>query len=310
MTGIDDDHYIDQVYERMGQLRFAPSDRRLLLDDASGTICVDPMLAAAEQFAFINKEYGVVPTTIQAYSKLKARIRTGMVREYRKTADRVFEVSAYDGYTLKAFNEAFGSECYGIEPTTAAVDFAKENFPQTSANIYNDIFENIASHPAFNLKFDVFIFSYCFQHLNDPAEALRQCAHMMADGGLLIIDEGMLLDHILTKEWPFVVRHLHSSKNFYFSSHGLRYLAGQAGFRFLSHVRYLDDSLPHYAGLVFEYTGKDHARPIDRVTSRLTGRHVRSLYQSLGLSVEDKLRLLQTNFPDLAHYPPDALKLD
>jgi SAM-dependent methyltransferase len=96
----------------------------------------------------------------------------------------VLEVGCANGYRLEALRGLYGSECVGIEPSSAAVEDAKQRFANVQVQV------GTADELSFeDARFDLLIFGFCL-YLCDRGDLFKiayQADRVLADGGFLCI---------------------------------------------------------------------------------------------------------------------------
>lgn len=113
---------------------------------------------------------------------------------------RILEVSSYDGSTLDRLRTAFDAEAFGIEPTVEAVDFADRAFPKLSGRMLRSQLEDAGDFIAANGPFDAVTISIASRQMSRPLRAIELLQACVPTGGIVMVDEGGLLDDALTIE--------------------------------------------------------------------------------------------------------------
>lgn len=97
---------------------------------------------------------------------------------------RVLEIGCANGYRLEALRGLYGAECFGIEPSAAAVDDAKQRFEAVQVQV-----GTADELPFEDARFDALIFGFCL-YLCDRGDLFKiayQADRVLADGGFLCI---------------------------------------------------------------------------------------------------------------------------
>ena len=114
-----------------------------------------------------HKEY-------KAYSKtIESKIRTG----------KILEIGCGNGYLLQTLKEK-GFDCYGIEPSPLAYNYAR--------NILNLNVENKFLHQSsfYNESFDVIIMIDVAEHISDMHTFMKEITKVLKPGGYIFIGTG------------------------------------------------------------------------------------------------------------------------
>ncbi len=102
------------------------------------------------------------------------------LRPYLNARDRVFEVGAGIGCTIKAF-ELAGFEAEGIEPNAGFNKFSRRIL---QANVSNAFLEEAPFAPLY----DVVLLVHVIEHLRSPAAALRHIRQILKPDGRLYVE--------------------------------------------------------------------------------------------------------------------------
>jgi SAM-dependent methyltransferase len=138
----------------------------------------------------------------------------------------VLDVGCFTGLSLDALRE-LGGEAYGLEYQPEAAASAAARHPGRVR------VGDICSAPDFGRRFDAATMTDVIEHVPDPARALRAVAHLLHDGGWLLVttpDTGSLMARGLRSAWPSLcpIHHLHL-----FDRANLARLLHQCGFEVL-----------------------------------------------------------------------------
>jgi SAM-dependent methyltransferase len=96
----------------------------------------------------------------------------------------VLEVGCANGYRLEALRGLYGAECFGIEPSAAAVEDARQRFGALHVQV-----GTADELPFEDGRFDALIFGFCL-YLCDRGDLFKiayQADRVLADGGFLCI---------------------------------------------------------------------------------------------------------------------------
>lgn len=183
----------------------------------------------------------VDPTYVQFEDARRVAVRE-VIRRLPISSGRLLEVGCYTGIFLEEAQRA-GFECYGIEPSRAAVDLCVERGLRVA--------QGFVDHPLpWDVKFDLVVMWDVLEHLHDPLNAVRSIRELVAPGGefhFTTVRIDCMFARILGRRWPwFMPMHL-----LYFERHSLETMLRQAGFGdysignnfHYSQVRYLEKKL-------------------------------------------------------------------
>jgi ubiquinone/menaquinone biosynthesis C-methylase UbiE len=112
---------------------------------------------------------------------LGASLRTLQIRP-----QRILEIGCSSGHRLKNLRAAFGSECYGIDPSSSAV--ASGHDPANGIHLSVGTADRLEFEDEF---FDVVIFGFCL-YLCDPKDHFliaTEANRVVKDGGFLVISD-------------------------------------------------------------------------------------------------------------------------
>lgn len=139
------------------------------------------------------------------------------VRPFLKAGDRVFEVGAGIGCTVKRF-ELAGFDARGIEPHDGFLHFARERLRARVAHA------TIQDMPL-DRSLDAILLVHVIEHFGSPRDALRRMHGMLAEGGLLYVE-------CPNVGAPFTVRDrlFHQAHTYNFTLSSLTMLARSCGF--------------------------------------------------------------------------------
>jgi len=122
----------------------------------------------------------------ESYEKTKNEngIIIQTLKEIEIVPKQVLEIGCSNGAKLNKIQKAFGSECFGVDPSAKAIELGKNEFPNISLQIGTaDLL------PFDNNKFDVIIFGFCL-YLCDRADLFKiayEADRCLSDQGYLVI---------------------------------------------------------------------------------------------------------------------------
>jgi 2-polyprenyl-3-methyl-5-hydroxy-6-metoxy-1,4-benzoquinol methylase len=153
-----------------------------------------------------------------------ARAKLAWVSRFVRPGARLLDVGANFGNFVRQAMDQF--DAIGIEPSSATVAWAQKHL--NAAVQVGSIFEEM---PAFVGRFDAVTMFDVIEHLENPADAVRQCRRYLAPGGKLFVstpDMGSLVARLLGREWYYVDLDQHISM---FATANLTRFLGTHGFR-------------------------------------------------------------------------------
>jgi SAM-dependent methyltransferase len=116
---------------------------------------------------------------ILSYEWWASRFVVRLVRRYQKSG-RLLEIGCGLGRTLRLLEDDF--ETYGIDVSEFAVQLARQT--ATRSQIMQMDASDLSAFDG--TLFDVVLAAHVFEHLEQPAETLAQCAQLLKPGGILV----------------------------------------------------------------------------------------------------------------------------
>lgn len=155
---------------------------------ACGLISVHPRLTLAEVDKYYPTNYVSYPTAIEDEKSWLKRMDRTYGREKRCHAvmkrcgntGRILDIGCATGIFLHGMKQ-HGWECYGIEPSAFAAQYAHERF---QLNVFQGYLEE-SSFP--EASFDVVSMWDVLEHVADPASTLAQIARLLKPDGWLVL---------------------------------------------------------------------------------------------------------------------------
>lgn len=155
---------------------------------------------------------------------------------------KLLEVGSYTGVFLEEAQN-FGFDCYGIEPSKAAVDLCKKRGLKVEQGV-------LPGPIPWDTKFDLVVMWDVLEHLYDPVATVKSIKHLLTPGGefhFTTIRLDCLFAKLLGKKWPWYMP-MHID---YFETDSLKRLVTNAGFQSVeilnnfhySNTRYLETKL-------------------------------------------------------------------
>ncbi len=148
-----------------------------------------------------------------------------------KKAGRLLDIGCASGIFL---NEArrLGWEVYGVELSSWAVNYAKNNF---GISIYQGKLKD-AKFPS--RYFDLVVMLDSIEHLMDPLDCLIEAGRVLRDDGLLFVstpDIESFLSRLMGKRWLGIKQ----SHLYYFNKRSISKMLNGAGFKAIKFSRYI-----------------------------------------------------------------------
>ena len=292
----------NQIIRIQNKKQFLISDDHLLFCEKSGIIFTSRLMPRPFYYQYINEFYGVNPVTVHPVSNLKARFRLNIIELAKeltcKEIDSALEISSFDGCTLSAIHNNICNDVYGIEPTIQAVKCSENTYSELRGKIANCLFEDLPEqYPQSIKKYDLVLSSHALQQMAYPLDAFKILENIVANDGILIIDEGVFLNELTTLVPDKLVRSFHQQKNYLFTTHILRYFLAQHGFKYLFSKRYHlapgPQMFEHFSAMVFQKKHKTEVNDQDLEAARTSARAVISLFMSNRPSDDHTIEILK-----------------
>ncbi|MCC6904942.1 MAG: class I SAM-dependent methyltransferase [Anaerolineae bacterium] len=134
---------------------------------------------------------------------------------------RLLDVGAYIGVFVEEANRT-GWRATGIEPSTWAVEYARER----GLDVVRGVLDDDLFEPA---SFDAITMWDVFEHLGDPMNELQRMYDLLRPGGWIAVhtmDIGSLFARMMGRRWPWLME-MHI---YYFTSRTLAEIIRKAGF--------------------------------------------------------------------------------
>jgi len=159
---------------------------RTVLCEACGLLVHESVPTVEELQQFYAREYRLSyhgelsPSdrrVLRAWESGRSYVKT--LRNFMQPGERVFEIGAGIGCTVRAFAEA-GFAASGIEPGRGFQEFARK---QLQVDVQLGDLEDLELKP----RFDVILLVHVIEHLRSPREALERIHALLAPGGRLFV---------------------------------------------------------------------------------------------------------------------------
>lgn len=197
------------------------------LEPASGTIFQvrTPSVAAMNQYADDEYSSGVY----SEYAKARAlKVATALPRlaaiKQRAKGKRLLDVGCATGFFMEAAADE-GYDVHGVEFSKVAISFARSDIK--SRIVHGDVNALRAQETE---PFDVVTAFDIIEHVQNPADFLKDIHEILRPGGVLAIsspDTGHFLRYLMGAKWPMLQPMQHTVL---FSRRGIAALLEQCGF--------------------------------------------------------------------------------
>lgn len=190
---------------------------------------LDGLYESVEDIQYLENTASRQRTFAEAYRRIQPYVG--------ESPGKLMEVGAYCGLFIKEVQN-YGWECEGIEPSSWAVNYAKEKYGIHLLNgTLSDNVEQVASDYDLVVSWDV------LEHVRDPVQFLTEANQILKPDGHICIstlDFNNWLPQFAGKRWPWLMdMHL-----FYFTPDVLKQMFEKAGFEVIYTGRYV-----HYVTL-------------------------------------------------------------
>lgn len=154
-----------------------------------GVIATHPQLSLKEIENYYPEDYISYPPAIEDehswFKKIDRQFGVekrcrAVIKQSGKASGKVLDIGCATGVFLNGMKE-HGWECYGIEPSDFASEYAINRF---DLNVFHGYLEDGLFEDDF---FDVITLWDVFEHLFEPVETLHIIAKILKPGGLLVI---------------------------------------------------------------------------------------------------------------------------
>ena len=117
-------------------------------------------------------------------SKDEKNIIIHSLKEIEIKPKKVLEIGCSNGIRLNSINKAFGSACFGIDPSVKAIEYGNKEFPNLSLQVGTaDLL------PFDDNSFDMIIFGFCL-YLCDRKDLFKialEADRCLSDNGFMVI---------------------------------------------------------------------------------------------------------------------------
>lgn len=154
------------------------------------------------------------------------RRKVAQVSSFFKAPGKILDVGCGSGSFLKEC-EQIGWDVYGIDPSKAAIETAKEKY---SLNLTEGFFEE----HQFNTTFDCIVF-IGLEHMQNPMGCLRKASELLNTNGIIFFEvpnaDSLFMNHL--KKYPFeATRFIESARHYlFFSMNSINFIKDQLGLK-------------------------------------------------------------------------------
>lgn len=228
---------------RLANRQLYVTEENLLLKkcDECGHVTTSYTYSPEYYFEYLNRFYGVVPSSVTPKMLEKASLRKNILEKNAKIQkvkiNQILEISSYDGVTLNYLDQQlnksfFKKKCnvFGIEPTTSAVVFSEKNFSNLKGRILNSTAEQV-DYFKYKKKFDAVISSEALRMVSNPEKLIKNIKQKLNKNCIFIVHEGTFMNTVLTSNQEHqYFRQFSQQKINYFTLQGLNYFMKKNGF--------------------------------------------------------------------------------
>lgn len=111
---------------------------------------------------------------------MRGRRLYGLLKEYVRPSDRVFEIGTGIGCNIKHF-ELAGHDASGVEPGEGFRLFSQTKL---HCKVKEGVLVNLPQKP----QYDLILLVHVLEHLNDPSDTFRRIRTMVTEGGQLYVE--------------------------------------------------------------------------------------------------------------------------
>ena len=174
------------------------------IEPSSGTIFQAEMPTVGDMNVYADQEYEA--GVYSEYAKARdmkiatARPRLAAIKKLSK-GKRLLDVGCATGFFMEAATEE-GFDVRGVEFSTVAISMARPDIRERI--VRGDVNALLAKEPE---KFDVVTAFDIIEHVQDPANFLKEIREILQPGGVLAIstpDTGHFLRYLMGSKWPML----------------------------------------------------------------------------------------------------------
>lgn len=104
------------------------------------------------------------------------------IAQFASGTDSLLELGLGHGITADAFGRHFKRHVV-IDASSAVIDNFRQRFPESNAEIVESYFESFETDE----RFDVIVFGYILEHVDDPVLILKHFRQFLAQGGRMFV---------------------------------------------------------------------------------------------------------------------------
>jgi 2-polyprenyl-3-methyl-5-hydroxy-6-metoxy-1,4-benzoquinol methylase len=157
-------------------------------------------------YSILNSEFYHSGKEVYNQNEKEYRDYTTLIQQFKKTG-KVLEIGCGHGFLLKTLEEA-GYECFGVEPSPLAFNYAKNNLGLHVENTF------LNESSFYNTQFDVVILIDVVEHVINMQRMMKEVQKVLKPGGLIFIGTGNIgsLNARLAKQnWGYFLSWEHVS---------------------------------------------------------------------------------------------------
>jgi len=207
--------------------------------DNCGVIYLYPYLSDEEEKHFYKKEFEKFMSSRvgdhRDWSNAQKHIdsnqdqvkrRWQFLKDDIKKDKSILEIGCSSGFMMDAFRDS-GLNCYGVEPSGEFLEFLQNN-GHTAYESLDDLKLNE------NIKFDMIVHFFVFEHIADPFKFLEEKYDLLNDGGVIIAEIPSATD-VLTSVYDipaFENFYWSIAHHYYYNPKSLEYILNKLGYKY------------------------------------------------------------------------------
>jgi SAM-dependent methyltransferase len=143
-----------------------------------------------------------------------------------KKDKNILEIGCSSGFMMNEFRSS-GLSCYGVEPSGEFLEFLQNN-----GHIAYESLAALKSNE--NLKFDLIVHFFVFEHISNPFEFLKETYELLNDGGVMIMEIPSSTDALTSiynipefENFYWSIAH-----HYYYNPRSLKYILKKLGYKY------------------------------------------------------------------------------
>lgn len=177
-----------KVFQGRDRLHGLPGEFTLGECKTCGLLTVHPRLSREESANYYPDDYISYPQAIEDEPSWFRRLDRGYGIRKRcqpilkrvRTPGKILDIGCATGVFLNGMRR-YGWDCYGVEPSAHAAEYARNRF---GLNITNGYLDDIEFPEGY---FDVITLWDVVEHLPDPLQSLKKIRYLLKPGGWLVL---------------------------------------------------------------------------------------------------------------------------